>query len=350
MIKKQIIKKSKHLKSFGSTKKKLFKSPNLKFARKKLLLIPKYLKLRKVKFGLKKRRFETIGVALNKYGLILRELSQQASCNRLRTKKIFRRLRFGKFLNKRGRKFFKLYTLKRYFKLANLSTKFAYISGQIRRFRSKFEKDLIYLKKSKDLKSMSSHLILSKVARGYLARRQLYGRIKAKKWLLLQFGNRYHPGKGSHGRAVLAFYRFNRLSKYKKVLRQSKRRRWARISWHKFVNSKYFIMLRQTANNCFVTITTKVGKVLYVCSTGLVGFKGPRRTTQPAAEAVGSAVAKFILRRRLYNLGVILRTPVNFQIRSIVAGLEFKRIHYSGIIDLVPTAHNGIRKRKARRV
>ena len=89
---------------------------------------------------------------------------------------------------------------------------------------------------------------------------------------------------------------------------------------------------------------------MYVCSTGLVGFKGPRRTTQPAAEAVGNAVAKFILCRRLYNLGVILRTPVNFQIRSIVAGLEFKRIKYSGIIDLVPVAHNGIRKRKIRRV
>ena len=274
MIKKQIIKQVRDSKSFSNIKKSS-KTPSLKFARRNLLLNSKYLKLRKVKVGFKKikksKKFETIGVGLNKYALVLRELSQQASCNRMKAKKIFQRLRFRKFLNKYGRKFFKSYVLKKYFKLSNFSTKLAYISDQTRRISSKLERNLIRLKKYKDLKSISAHLILSKIARGYLVRRQLYGKVKAKKWLLLHFGNRYHPGKGKSGQKVLAFYRFNHLSKYKKILRRNKRRRWARISWHKFVNSKYFIMLRQTTNNCFVTVTNKMGRVI-VCLFNWFGW------------------------------------------------------------------------------
>ena len=95
-------------------------------------------------------------------------------------------------------------------------------------------------------------------------------------------------------------------------------------------------MLRQSVNNCFATVVAKSGQILYVCSTGLVGFKGPRRTTQPAAEAVGKAVAKFISQRRLPAVGIILKSPVTSQIKSVITGLESRRINYSGVIDLIP--------------
>ena len=345
----KLFKKPKNVKKFKRFKKSL----NLKFGRK-LLLGPKRLILNRFTINskrskkLKNRRILSVG--LNKYALALRKLTQQASCKRIRTRKIFRRLRFRKFLYKYGRKFFDLHASINYLRLLAFATRPAYIENRIDVLSSKLKKDLVNLRKRKDLKSLASRLVISRVARGYLVRRQVHGREKAKKWLLLQFGKEYHPGKGKIGQGVLSYYRFKQILDYKKSLQRTKRERWASISWSKFVNSRYFVMLRQTTNNCFVTVINKMGRVLYVCSTGLVGFKGPRRTTQPAGEAVGNSVAKFILRRRLYNLGVILYTPINFQIRAIVSGLEFKRIRYSGIIDLVPVAHNGIRKKKIRRV
>ena len=78
--------------------------------------------------------------------------------------------------------------------------------------------------------------------------------------------------------------------------------------------------IKSTFNNTIVTITDPTGAVISWASAGTVGFKGSRKSTpfaaQMAAEAAGRAV-----------------------------GLEVGTIQ-----DVTPTAHNGCRPPKRRRV
>ena len=217
-------------------------------------------------------------------------------------------------------------------------------------FKNKLTQRIKSLKYLNVRSKIFSDVVIERILRIYFNRKILYGSQIARRWLLLYLGRYYHPIRSLKGRQYINRVRLAALPSLVGKLAIQKRTRKNEMAWTRFKTSKFFVLLRQSFNNCFVTIITKAGRVLYVCSTGLVGFKGPRRTTQPAAEAVGRAVAKFIRRRRLLGVGIVLKSPVTSQIKSAITGLESKKIRYSGIIDLISTPHNGIRKRKVRRV
>lgn len=115
------------------------------------------------------------------------------------------------------------------------------------------------------------------------------------------------------------------------------------------VVSRGNIYVQATYNNTIITITDPNGAVLGWSSSGVNGFKGPKKATPYAA----SMVVKTLM-ERVADYGV---KEVNVYIKGIGGGREsaIRALHANGlnvlsITDLTPVPHNGCRPPKARRV
>jgi len=107
--------------------------------------------------------------------------------------------------------------------------------------------------------------------------------------------------------------------------------------------------IKATYNNTMVTFTDNAGDVIAWSSAGTVGFRGPKKSTPFAAQAiVRDAVAK----AKDYGL-----KEVRVFVRGIGSGREAairainaNGINVSSIKDITPIPHNGCRAKKPRRV
>lgn len=102
-------------------------------------------------------------------------------------------------------------------------------------------------------------------------------------------------------------------------------------------------------NNTIITITDPNGNVLGWSSSGIAGFKGPKKATPYAA----SVVVKNLM-EKLAEVGL---KEVNVFIKGIGGGREsaIRALHSNGlnvinIVDVTPIPHNGCRPPKRRRV
>ena len=110
------------------------------------------------------------------------------------------------------------------------------------------------------------------------------------------------------------------------------------------------VYIKSTFNNTIITITDKNGAVISKCSTGMVGFKGTKKSTPFAAQQAGNMAArKAIEVANMQKIHVFVKGPGSGRetaIRAIqAAGLEVESIK-----DITPMPHNGCRPRKRRRV
>jgi small subunit ribosomal protein S11 len=102
-------------------------------------------------------------------------------------------------------------------------------------------------------------------------------------------------------------------------------------------------------NNTIITITDKDGNVLNWMSSGVVGFKGSKKSTpfaaQIAAERALTAAAEFGIK----TLDIKVKGPGSGRDSAVrsVASTDFKVL---SIRDITPIPHNGCRPRKKRRV
>lgn len=124
------------------------------------------------------------------------------------------------------------------------------------------------------------------------------------------------------------------LKKKKKLLRQ--------VS-----NGRAYI--QATFNNTIVTLTDQNGDVLSWASSGMVGFKGPKKATPYAA---GQVVKKAVDAVKQFGL-----KEVNVFVKGIGGGREgaIRALHANGlqvmsVKDVTPIPHNGCRPPKRRRV
>lgn len=259
-----------------------------------------------------------------------------------------RKLKAGVKKNKRLPN--RLRYFKRYSKISG-SPSYGYSRARIKTFLARIRGLKQLLKKRYAFSKLAPRLGLNIFMHGYMMRVRSFGIKDADLWLRSFLGKPYyHPSFNKAFHKVLTLGRFANIRRYKRMLLWNKIRFKEKGRITEAYQSKYFIKLRQTTNNCFVTLTTRTGKVLYSCSAGLLGFQGPRRMTQPAGEAIGKSIINFILRRRLKSLLVVLQSPVTFQIRSIVAGFGNSKRFFVGVINAIPQGHNGLRGRKVRRV
>jgi small subunit ribosomal protein S11 len=107
--------------------------------------------------------------------------------------------------------------------------------------------------------------------------------------------------------------------------------------------------IKSTFNNTIVTITDPGGAVISWASAGTVGFKGSRKSTPFAAQLAAENAARKAQEHGVKKVDVFVKGPGSGRetaIRSLGAvGLEVGTIQ-----DVTPTAHNGCRPPKRRRV
>lgn len=109
------------------------------------------------------------------------------------------------------------------------------------------------------------------------------------------------------------------------------------------------VYIQATYNNTLVTFTDPNGNALGWSSSGVVGFKGPKKATPYAAALVVKNVAE-----KIAAYGV---KEVSAFVKGIGGGREgaLRALHTNGlnvvsINDITPIPHNGCRQPKRRRV
>jgi len=102
-------------------------------------------------------------------------------------------------------------------------------------------------------------------------------------------------------------------------------------------------------NNTLITITDMTGEVLAWSSSGLLGFKGAKKSTPFAATQVAVDVAEKVKKYGTGELHVFVKGVGSGREASIRA-LVNRGFDLVSIKDITPIPHNGCRPRKPRRV
>src|ERR1700709_1377043 len=107
--------------------------------------------------------------------------------------------------------------------------------------------------------------------------------------------------------------------------------------------------IKSTFNNTIITITDPSGAVISWASAGTVGFKGSRKSTPFAAQMAAEAAGRRAMEHGMKKIHVFVKGPGSGRETAIRSrggvGLEVGTIQ-----DVTPTAHNGCRPPKRRRV
>lgn len=117
----------------------------------------------------------------------------------------------------------------------------------------------------------------------------------------------------------------------------------------KRVVEKGRVYINATFNNTLVTITDEVGNTLYWGSSGMVGFKGARKSTPYAATTAVETVARKALDNGMRDVEVFIKGPGAGRDAALRA-IRAVGLTISLIADVTPIPHNGVRAKKKRRV
>ncbi|WP_411732478.1 30S ribosomal protein S11 [Paeniglutamicibacter sp.] len=107
--------------------------------------------------------------------------------------------------------------------------------------------------------------------------------------------------------------------------------------------------IKSTFNNTIVSITDPNGAVIAWASAGEVGFKGSRKSTPYAAQMAAEAAAKRAQEHGLRKVDVFVKGPGSGR-ETAIRSLQAAGLEVGSIQDVSPSAHNGCRPSKRRRV
>lgn len=107
--------------------------------------------------------------------------------------------------------------------------------------------------------------------------------------------------------------------------------------------------VQNTLNNTIITITDRFGNTKIWCSSGSIGLKASRRSTNYAAQSVAEAVAKKCRKLGIRRVEVRVQ-GVGYGKPSALKGLRIGGLQIKRIVDTTPKPHNGCRAPKKRRV
>jgi small subunit ribosomal protein S11 len=103
-------------------------------------------------------------------------------------------------------------------------------------------------------------------------------------------------------------------------------------------------------NNTNVTITDAAGNTLGWATSGMMGFKGSRKSTPFAAQVAAEDVARKVMDTcSMREVDVLVKGPGSGR-ESALRALQAAGLIVKSIKDITPIPHNGCRARKRRRV
>jgi len=107
--------------------------------------------------------------------------------------------------------------------------------------------------------------------------------------------------------------------------------------------------IKSTFNNTIVSITDPTGAVISWASAGEVGMKGSRKSTPYAAQMAAEAAAKRAQEHGMRKVDVFVKGPGSGR-ETAIRSLQAAGLEVGSIQDVSPSAHNGCRPSKRRRV
>lgn len=110
------------------------------------------------------------------------------------------------------------------------------------------------------------------------------------------------------------------------------------------------VYIQASFNNTIVTITDMAGNTISWSSSGLMSFRGSKKSTPYAAQiAASNAAEKAIEASGIREIDVMVSGP-GIGRESAIRALASKGLSIKIIKDITPLPHNGCRPRKRRRV
>ena len=98
-----------------------------------------------------------------------------------------------------------------------------------------------------------------------------------------------------------------------------------------------------------LTITDLKGEVVAWSSAGSMGFKGTKKSTPYAANLVAKDCTEKAKKYNLTNIKIVVK-GIGPGREAAMRGLAATGLNIMSIMDATPIAHNGVRKKKPRRV
>ncbi len=109
------------------------------------------------------------------------------------------------------------------------------------------------------------------------------------------------------------------------------------------------VFIYSTFNNTLITIADRQGNVVAWSSSGVIGFKGSRKSTPFAAQnALSDAVAK-AKEHGLKKVEIRVKGPGPGR-EAALRAMSGTDLEVSKIVDVTPIPHNGCKPPKRRRV
>jgi small subunit ribosomal protein S11 len=102
-------------------------------------------------------------------------------------------------------------------------------------------------------------------------------------------------------------------------------------------------------NNTLITITDLQGNVISWSSSGLLGFKGTKKSTPYAATMVAKDCVEKARKYNLTNIKIVVK-GIGPARESAVRGIAGSGLNVLSLMDSTPVAHNGVRAKKPRRI
>ena len=102
-------------------------------------------------------------------------------------------------------------------------------------------------------------------------------------------------------------------------------------------------------NNTIITIADTQGNTIVWSSSGLMGFKGSRKSTPYAAQVAAEDAGRKALEHGVRSLEVEVKGPGSGR-ESALRALQAVGFSITAIRDVTPIPHNGCRAPKRRRV
>lgn len=109
------------------------------------------------------------------------------------------------------------------------------------------------------------------------------------------------------------------------------------------------VYVNATFNNTLVSITDEAGNILSWSTSGMMGFKGSRKSTPYAAQIAAEDAAKKAQEHGMKTVRVIVKGPGSGR-ETALRSLQSVGFTITSVRDVTPVPHNGVRPRKRRRV